>query len=58
MDSAALQRVLLTGLSLRADDLLSAGQAADRLSLDGERAAARLAAQEAVDRVRAGSARR
>ena len=52
MDSAALQRAVLTGLSLRVDDLLPADQAADQLSLDGEREA-RLAAQHAVDRARA-----
>ncbi|MFJ9909502.1 hypothetical protein ACIRVK_42950 [Streptomyces sp. NPDC101152] len=52
MDSAALQRALLTGLPLRADDLLSADQAAGQLSLDGERET-RLAAQDAVDCARA-----
>ncbi|WP_329297101.1 hypothetical protein [Streptomyces pseudovenezuelae] len=51
MDAAGLQRGRLTGLVLKAEDLIDADQAPRQLSLDDARGA-RLAAETAVDRVR------
>ncbi|MEV7794587.1 hypothetical protein AB0O68_21745 [Streptomyces sp. NPDC087512] len=51
MDAAGLQRGRLTGLVLRADDLVDADQVAQQISLDHTREA-RLVAEAAVDRVR------
>ena len=51
MDSAALQRARLTGLMLRADDLLDADQVAEQVSLDTAREA-RLLAEAVADRAR------
>jgi DNA polymerase-4 len=51
MDAAGLQRGRLTGLVLKAEDLLDAGQAPRQLSLDDAREA-RLATEGAVDRIR------
>ncbi|EDY55675.1 hypothetical protein GT021_00055 [Streptomyces sp. SID5470] len=51
MDAAGLQRGLLTGLVLKAEDLLDADQAPRQLSLDDAREA-RLATEGAVDRIR------
>ncbi|WP_328974284.1 hypothetical protein [Streptomyces canus] len=48
---AGLQRGRLTGLALKGEDLVAAGQIAWQLSLDNGREA-RLAAETAVDRVR------
>ncbi|MFE7854372.1 hypothetical protein [Streptomyces sp. NPDC057403] len=52
MDAAALQRGRLTALVLKGEDLASANDVARQLSLDDAREA-RLAAETAVDRVRA-----
>jgi DNA polymerase-4 len=52
MDAASLQRGRLTGLALRGEDLIDAGQVAEQISLDDAREA-RLAAEATVDRVRA-----
>lgn len=51
MDAAGLQRGRLTGIALRGEDLIDAGQVAEQLSLDDAREA-RLVAEAAVDRVR------
>ncbi|WP_320777498.1 hypothetical protein [Streptomyces sp. CRN 30] len=51
LDAAGLQRARLTGIALRAQDLVPAGQVAEQLSLDRARAA-RLAAESALDRIR------
>ncbi|OIJ68850.1 DNA polymerase Y family protein [Streptomyces mangrovisoli] len=51
MDAAGLQRGRLTGLALKGEDLVDAGQVARQLSLDTAREA-RLVAEAAVDRVR------
>ncbi|WP_341868280.1 hypothetical protein [Streptomyces africanus] len=50
MDAAGLQRGRLTGITLRGEDLLDAGQVAQQISLDDAREA-RLVAEAAVDRV-------
>ncbi|MFF3968042.1 hypothetical protein ACFYZI_41645 [Streptomyces griseorubiginosus] len=52
MDAAALQRGRLTALVLKGEDLARADEVARQLSLDDAREA-RLAAETAVDRVRA-----
>ncbi|MER7645539.1 hypothetical protein [Streptomyces sp. NPDC126522] len=52
MDAAGLQRGRLTGLALRGEDLVAAGQVAEQLSLDAARQA-RLVAESAADRIRA-----
>ncbi|MGW3312114.1 DNA polymerase Y family protein [Streptomyces sp. NPDC001073] len=52
MDAAGLQRGRLTGLALRGEDLVGAGQVAEQLSLDVARQA-RLVAESAADRIRA-----
>jgi DNA polymerase-4 len=51
MDAAGLQRGRLTGLALRGEDLVDAGQVAEQLSLDVARQA-RLVAESAADRIR------
>jgi DNA polymerase-4 len=51
MDAAALQRGRLTGLALRADDLVDAGRVAEQISLDTGREA-RLVAEHVSDRIR------
>jgi DNA polymerase-4 len=51
MDAAGLQRGRLTGLTLKREDLIDAGQVAQQISLDTAREA-RLVAAAAVDRVR------
>ncbi|GAB1325693.1 hypothetical protein ACE1SV_00320 [Streptomyces sennicomposti] len=51
MDAAGLQRGRLTGIALKGGDLVDAGQVAQQISLDHAREA-RLAAEEAVDRIR------
>ncbi|MEU9391906.1 hypothetical protein AB0D86_18120 [Streptomyces sp. NPDC048324] len=51
MDAAGLQRGRLTGLALKGEDLVDAGEVARQISLDDAREA-RLVAEEAVDRVR------
>ncbi|WP_331750046.1 hypothetical protein OG529_36340 (plasmid) [Streptomyces longwoodensis] len=52
MDAAGLQRGRLTGLVLRGEDLVDAGQVAEQISLDGARES-RLIAEQAADRIRA-----
>jgi DNA polymerase-4 len=51
MDAARLQRGRLTGLTLKAEDLLDADQVAQQISLDTAREE-RLVAEAAIDRVR------
>ncbi|MET8566029.1 hypothetical protein ABZV75_37765 [Streptomyces flaveolus] len=51
MDAAGLQRARLTGIGLRAEDLMDAGQVAEQISLDGARES-RLVAEQAMDRIR------
>ncbi|MET7439166.1 DNA polymerase Y family protein [Streptomyces sp. NPDC004082] len=51
IDAAGLQRGRLTGVALRAEDLVDAGQVAEQISLDGAREA-RLVAEEVSDRIR------
>ncbi|MFD8306973.1 hypothetical protein ACFV29_32225 [Streptomyces sp. NPDC059690] len=51
MDAAGLQRGRLTGLALKGEDLVEAGEVARQISLDEAREA-RLVAEEVVDRVR------
>ncbi|MEW2623663.1 hypothetical protein [Streptomyces sp. NPDC048106] len=51
MDAAGLQRARLTGLVLRGDDLVGAGQVAQQISLDRARES-RLVAEDAMDRIR------
>ncbi|MFJ3334727.1 hypothetical protein [Streptomyces sp. NPDC086766] len=51
MDAAGLQRGRLTGMALRAEDLVDADRVAEQISLDGAREA-RLVAEEAMDRIR------
>ncbi|MFF1548057.1 hypothetical protein [Streptomyces sp. NPDC058291] len=51
MDAAGLQRGRLTGLALKGEDLIDAGQVAEQISLDDTREA-RLVAEAAIDRVR------
>ncbi|MFM9700760.1 DNA polymerase Y family protein [Streptomyces europaeiscabiei] len=52
MDAASLQRGRLTGLVLKGEDLVDAGQVAEQISLDEAREA-RLAAEAVSDRIRA-----
>ncbi|MES5824586.1 hypothetical protein [Streptomyces sp. RG80] len=52
MDAAGLQRGRLTALALKAEDLISAHQAAEQISLDDARED-RLIPEEAIDRIRA-----
>ncbi|MGI5517159.1 hypothetical protein [Streptomyces sp. CA-106131] len=52
MDAAGLQRGRLTGIVLRGEDLVDAGQVAQQISLDRAREA-RLVAEEVSDRIRA-----
>jgi DNA polymerase-4 len=51
MDAAGLQHGRLTGLTLKREDLIDAGQVAQQIRLDTAREA-RLVAEAAVDRVR------
>ncbi|MFF5538541.1 hypothetical protein ACFY71_39850 [Streptomyces cinerochromogenes] len=51
MDAAGLQRARLTGIALKAEDLIDAGQVAEQISLDGARES-RLVAEQAMDRIR------
>ncbi|GJF24795.1 hypothetical protein SHO565_53590 [Streptomyces sp. HO565] len=51
IDAAGLQRGRLTGLALKGEDLIDAGQVAEQISLDEARES-RLVAETAVDRVR------
>ncbi|GGM27138.1 hypothetical protein GCM10010129_84240 [Streptomyces fumigatiscleroticus] len=51
MDAAGLQRGRLTALTLKAEDLLDAGRAAQQISLDTAREA-RLLAEQTIDRIR------
>ncbi|MFD7877680.1 hypothetical protein ACFV5G_26875 [Streptomyces sp. NPDC059766] len=52
IDAAGLQRGRITGITLKAEDLVAAGQVAEQISLDQAREA-RLAAEEVSDRIRA-----
>ncbi|MEU0333840.1 hypothetical protein [Streptomyces sp. NPDC006193] len=52
MDAAGLQRARLTGIALKAEDLVDADRVAQQISLDGARES-RLVAEEAMDRIRA-----
>ncbi|MFE2586924.1 hypothetical protein ACFXGE_44200, partial [Streptomyces sp. NPDC059378] len=52
IDAAGLQRGRITGITLKAEDLVAAGQVAEQISLDRAREA-RLAAEEVSDRIRA-----
>ncbi|MFE4703245.1 hypothetical protein ACFRIC_39875 [Streptomyces sp. NPDC056738] len=52
IDAAGLQRGRITGITLKAEDLIDAGQVAEQISLDHAREA-RLAAEEVSDRIRA-----
>ncbi|MFF0465666.1 hypothetical protein [Streptomyces mexicanus] len=51
MDAAGLQRGRLTGITLKAADLVDADQVAQQISLDSAREA-RLVAEETMDRIR------
>ncbi|UFR07644.1 hypothetical protein KBP30_41190 [Streptomyces sp. Go40/10] len=51
MDAAGLQRARLTGIGLRAEDLIDARQVAEQITLDGVRGS-RLVAEQAMDRIR------
>ncbi|WP_333739899.1 DNA polymerase Y family protein [Streptomyces sp. IBSBF 2806] len=51
MDAAGLQRGRLTGLALKGEDLVDAGQVAQQITLDDTREA-RLVAEAAIDRLR------
>ncbi|MFJ4329084.1 hypothetical protein ACIP3A_39075 [Streptomyces tricolor] len=51
MDAAGLQRARLTGIVLKAEDLINADQAAEQISLDTARES-RLVAEQAMDRIR------
>ncbi|MET8768069.1 hypothetical protein [Streptomyces sp. NPDC004658] len=51
MDAAGLQRARLTGIVLKGEDLIDAGQVAEQISLDGARES-RLVAEQAMDRIR------
>ncbi|CAM5696072.1 DinB/UmuC family translesion DNA polymerase [Streptomyces canarius] len=51
MDAAALQRARMTGIVLKGEDLIDAGQVAEQISLDAARES-RLAAEQAMDRIR------
>ncbi|MGX1541050.1 DNA polymerase Y family protein [Streptomyces adustus] len=52
IDAAGLQRGRITGVALKAEDLIAAEQVAEQISLDHAREA-RLAAEEVSDRIRA-----
>nr|WP_168518557.1 hypothetical protein [Streptomyces sp. S1D4-11]QIZ02348.1 hypothetical protein HEP87_55705 [Streptomyces sp. S1D4-11] len=52
IDAAGLQRGRLTGITLKGDDLIAAGQVAEQISFDRAREA-RLVAEEVSDRIRA-----
>ncbi|MFJ7096237.1 hypothetical protein ACIQWL_39345 [Streptomyces mirabilis] len=52
IDAAGLQRGSLTGITLKGEDLIAAGQVAEQISFDGAREA-RLVAEEVSDRIRA-----
>ncbi|MFE2491617.1 hypothetical protein ACFXGR_52310 [Streptomyces mirabilis] len=52
IDAAGLQRGRLTGITLKGEDLVAAGQVAEQISFDGAREA-RLVAEEVSDRIRA-----
>ncbi|MFE2533734.1 hypothetical protein [Streptomyces sp. NPDC059371] len=52
IDAAGLQRGRITGITLKAEDLIDAGQVAEQISLDHAREA-RLVAEEVSDRIRA-----
>ncbi|MFF4732903.1 hypothetical protein ACFY3M_48290 [Streptomyces mirabilis] len=52
IDAAGLQRGRLTGITLKGEDLIAAGQVAEQISFDGAREA-RLVAEEVSDRIRA-----
>ncbi|MEV4450603.1 MULTISPECIES: DinB/UmuC family translesion DNA polymerase [Streptomyces] len=52
IDAAGLQRGRLTGITLKGEDLIAAGQVAEQISFDGAREA-RLVAEEVGDRIRA-----
>ncbi|MFC9646715.1 hypothetical protein ACFTZF_51310 [Streptomyces mirabilis] len=52
IDAAGLQRGRLTGITLKGEDLIAAGQVAEQISFDGGREA-RLVAEEVSDRIRA-----
>ncbi|MEU6594432.1 hypothetical protein ABZ923_35400 [Streptomyces sp. NPDC046881] len=51
MDAAGLQRARLTGIVLKAEDLIDAAQAAQQISLDTARES-RLVAEQTMDRIR------
>ncbi|MFG2261073.1 DinB/UmuC family translesion DNA polymerase [Streptomyces mirabilis] len=52
IDAAGLQRGRLTGITLKGEDLIAAGQVAEQISFDQAREA-RLVAEEVSDRIRA-----
>lgn len=52
IDAAGLQRGRITAITLKADDLVSADQVAEQISLDEVRET-RLVAEEVSDRIRA-----
>jgi DNA polymerase-4 len=52
IDAAGLQRGRLTGITLKGEDLIAAGQVAEQISFDRVREA-RLVAEEVSDRIRA-----
>ncbi|MFF4519693.1 DNA polymerase Y family protein [Streptomyces mirabilis] len=52
IDAAGLQRGRLTGITLKGEDLIAAGQVAEQISFDGAREA-RLVVEEVSDRIRA-----
>jgi hypothetical protein len=52
IDAAGLQRGRLTGITLKGEDLVAAGQVAEQISFDRAREA-RLVAEEVSDRIRA-----
>ncbi|GGW13561.1 hypothetical protein GCM10018980_70510 [Streptomyces capoamus] len=51
MDAAGLQRAHLTGIVLKGDGLIDAGQVAEQITLDAARES-RLVAEQAMDRIR------
>ncbi|MGW2714807.1 DinB/UmuC family translesion DNA polymerase, partial [Streptomyces sp. NPDC001356] len=51
MDGAGLQRARLTGIVLKGEDLIDAGQVAEQISFDGARES-RLVAEQTMDRIR------
>ncbi|MFK0026027.1 hypothetical protein [Streptomyces sp. NPDC090798] len=52
IDAAGLQRGLLTGITLKGEDLIAAGQVVEQVRFDGARES-RLVAEEVSDRIRA-----